>query len=48
MTSTDRRDVAWAMLFARLILGLIFFMAGEWKVSVVDASGGTLSASTFT
>ena len=32
MTSTDRRDVAWAMLFARLILGLIFFMAGEWKV----------------
>ena len=32
MTSTDRRDMAWAMLFARLILGLIFFMAGEWKV----------------
>ena len=23
-------------------------LAGEWKVSVVDASGGTLSASTFT
>jgi uncharacterized membrane protein YphA (DoxX/SURF4 family) len=23
---------AWAMLFARLVLGLIFFMAGEWKV----------------
>lgn len=23
---------AWALLFARLILGLIFFMAGFWKV----------------
>ncbi len=23
---------AWALLFARLILGLIFFMAGVWKV----------------
>jgi thiosulfate dehydrogenase (quinone) large subunit len=23
---------AWALLFARLILGLIFFMAGAWKV----------------
>jgi len=23
---------AWAMLFARLVLGLIFFMAGAWKV----------------
>lgn len=23
---------AWAMLFARLVLGLIFFMAGVWKV----------------
>jgi uncharacterized membrane protein YphA (DoxX/SURF4 family) len=22
----------WALLFARLVLGLIFFMAGEWKV----------------
>ena len=32
MTSTDRRDMAWAILFARLILGLIFFMAGEWKI----------------
>ena len=32
MTSTDRRDLAWAMLLARLILGLIFFMAGESKV----------------
>jgi len=24
--------MSWAMLFARLVLGLIFFMAGEWKV----------------
>ena len=32
MTSTDRRDMAWALLFARLILGLIFFIAGEWKI----------------
>ena len=23
---------AWAVLFARLVLGLIFFMAGTWKV----------------
>src|SRR5436305_4768491 len=23
---------AWALLFARLVLGLIFFMAGAWKV----------------
>lgn len=25
-------DRSWALLFARLILGLIFFMAGWWKV----------------
>jgi uncharacterized membrane protein YphA (DoxX/SURF4 family) len=25
-------DRSWALLFARLILGLIFFMAGVWKV----------------
>lgn len=30
--SGQRRDRAWALLFARLVLGLIFFMAGEWKV----------------
>jgi len=24
---------AWVLLFARLVLGLIFFMAGVWKVS---------------
>ena len=27
-----RIDRAWALLFARLVLGLIFFMAGLWKV----------------
>jgi uncharacterized membrane protein YphA (DoxX/SURF4 family) len=27
-----RVDRAWALLFARLVLGLIFFMAGAWKV----------------
>jgi uncharacterized membrane protein YphA (DoxX/SURF4 family) len=25
-------DRSWAILFARLVLGLIFFMAGAWKV----------------
>jgi uncharacterized membrane protein YphA (DoxX/SURF4 family) len=29
--STERQRV-WAVLFARLVLGLIFFMAGIWKV----------------
>jgi uncharacterized membrane protein YphA (DoxX/SURF4 family) len=33
MTLKGRRlDRAWALLFARLVLGLIFFMAGMWKV----------------
>jgi len=32
MTPTDRRDLAWAILLARLILGLIFAAAGEFKV----------------
>jgi uncharacterized membrane protein YphA (DoxX/SURF4 family) len=27
-----RTDRSWALLFARLVLGLIFFMAGAWKV----------------
>lgn len=26
------RQRGWAVLFARLVLGLIFFMAGSWKV----------------
>lgn len=32
MTSEDAIRRRWAILFARLILGLIFFMAGVWKV----------------
>lgn len=28
----DNWDRSWALLFARLVLGLIFFMAGVWKV----------------
>src|SRR6266481_7356598 len=28
---------AWALLFARLVLGLIFFMAGVWKVFQLGA-----------
>lgn len=34
MESNDKRnlDRSWALLFARLVLGLIFFMAGAWKV----------------
>ena len=32
MNSTDATSRAWAILFARAILGLIFFMAGVWKV----------------
>ena len=28
----ERIDRSWALLFARLVLGLIFFMAGGWKV----------------
>ena len=29
---TTERQRGWAMLFARLVLGLIFFMAGFWKI----------------
>ena len=29
---TPERQRSWALLFARLILGLIFFMAGVWKI----------------
>ena len=28
----DQTARAWAVLFARIVLGLIFFMAGVWKV----------------
>ena len=30
---------SWAILFARLVLGLIFFMAGVWKVFVLGPVG---------
>jgi thiosulfate dehydrogenase (quinone) large subunit len=30
-------DRAWALLFARGVLGFIFFMAGEWKVFQLGA-----------
>ena len=32
MTSKATDARAWAILFGRLVLGLIFFMAGAWKV----------------
>jgi uncharacterized membrane protein YphA (DoxX/SURF4 family) len=32
MPRDHRAERAWALLFARLVLGLIFFMAGVWKV----------------
>jgi len=32
MTQPETTDSAWAILLARAILGLIFFMAGFWKV----------------
>ena len=32
MTDERNRDRAWAIFFARGVLGLIFFMAGVWKV----------------
>jgi uncharacterized membrane protein YphA (DoxX/SURF4 family) len=32
MQRDHRIDRSWALLFARLVLGLIFFMAGVWKV----------------
>lgn len=32
MTPSDAAGRAWAICFARLILGLIFFMAGFWKM----------------
>src|SRR6187399_1696753 len=32
MSAHDSTNRAWALFFARAILGLIFFMAGWWKV----------------
>jgi uncharacterized membrane protein YphA (DoxX/SURF4 family) len=41
MTPTDRTNRAWALLLARLVLGLIFFMAGVYKVFELGPSGHT-------
>ena len=35
MSAPDTSDRAWAIFFARSILGLIFFMAGAWTVFVL-------------
>ena len=35
----ESQDRAWAVLFARAVLGLIFFMAGVWKVFVLTPFG---------
>jgi uncharacterized membrane protein YphA (DoxX/SURF4 family) len=32
MTTADRSNRAWALVFVRVVLGLIFFMAGVYKV----------------
>ena len=32
MIESSRNGLSWALLFARAVLGLIFFMAGVWKV----------------
>jgi len=39
MSMTDQNARAWAILFARLVLGLIFFMAGVWKVFTLGPAG---------
>lgn len=36
---TDQTAKSWAVLFARLVLGLIFFMAGVWKVFTLGPIG---------
>jgi len=35
----DRAAKAWAIFFARAVLGLIFFMAGVWKVFQLGPAG---------
>jgi uncharacterized membrane protein YphA (DoxX/SURF4 family) len=35
----DRAARAWAILFARAVVGLIFFMAGVWKVFGLGPAG---------
>jgi len=39
MVIDDARAKSWAILFARAILGLIFFMAGVWKVFELTPAG---------
>ncbi len=36
---SDTTAKSWAVLFARLVLGLIFFMAGVWKVFGLGPAG---------
>jgi thiosulfate dehydrogenase (quinone) large subunit len=35
----DRAAKAWAIFFARAVVGLIFFMAGVWKVFTLGPAG---------
>jgi uncharacterized membrane protein YphA (DoxX/SURF4 family) len=37
MPTANGSNRSWAILFARLVLGLIFFMAGAWKVFTLGA-----------
>jgi uncharacterized membrane protein YphA (DoxX/SURF4 family) len=39
MSSSEGRSRAWAILFARLVLGFIFFMAGVYKVFTIGPAG---------
>jgi uncharacterized membrane protein YphA (DoxX/SURF4 family) len=39
MPITDTLARAWAVLFARLVVGLIFFMAGVWKTFQLGPAG---------
>jgi uncharacterized membrane protein YphA (DoxX/SURF4 family) len=39
VSSSDERSRAWAILFARLVLGFIFFMAGVYKVFTMGPAG---------
>ena len=36
---SDAAAKSWAVLFARIVLGLIFFMAGVWKVFSLGPAG---------
>ena len=39
MSSSEGRSRAWAILFSRLVLGFIFFMAGVFKVFTLGPAG---------